>query len=155
MWGDKHVENKPHRASYSFKSGTCSSKFGDIHIILADLSQKLGQNHSFMANLNFGSYQAPGFDLVSVKLEGTTVEVQLFQVTVNPTNHRTLMLRRHHCAQQCNDAWWYMDCSWSQLTWQYLYGTHIKWRKGIYWHTWKCVGYSNKSAEMNIHPQHF
>ena len=56
-----------------------------------------------------------------------------------------------HCAEELG-AWWYDKCGHSQLTGEYLQGTHEKRGYGIRWSHWKGHLYSFMRAEMKIRP---
>jgi hypothetical protein len=82
------------RANFSWGTGPCKVTQGTINSILSTLTcegkHKAGE-HTFMVDLNFQAFQAPGY-LMSVKIQKingkSQVEVQLFQVTISPTTHK-------------------------------------------------------------------
>ncbi|CAC5413293.1 Fibrinogen-like protein A,Ryncolin-4,Angiopoietin-related protein 7,Ficolin-3,Ficolin-1-B,Ficolin-2,Ryncolin-1,Tenascin-R,Fibrinogen-like protein 1,Ficolin-1,Fibrinogen C domain-containing protein 1-A,Tenascin-X,Tenascin-N,Ryncolin-3,Fibrinogen C domain-containing protein 1,Ryncolin-2,Angiopoietin-related protein 6,Techylectin-5B,Angiopoietin-related protein 2,Ficolin-1-A,Tenascin,Fibrinogen C domain-containing protein 1-B [Mytilus coruscus] len=63
----------------------------------------------------------------------------------------------HHSALNCANnnkgAWWYHDCTYSNLNGQYRQSGQIS-VEGIYWYTWKSSCYSMKSSVMMFRKVH-
>ena len=55
-----------------------------------------------------------------------------------------------HCAQDRVGAWWYNDCSYSNLNGYYYSGTNPPPWKGVGWYHWKGNTYSLKVTEMKV-----
>lgn len=62
----------------------------------------------------------------------------------------------HKCAQKLVGAWWYGNCSYSNLNGEYLRGkiSSDKYsERGVAWIHWKSSRYSLKKSEMMIRKQ--
>ena len=100
IWATEN-DDATNRANFSLTAGACKVEQGTIKKVLSDLCEgkdcKGQKEPCFMVDLNFQAFQAPGFDLMSVKIRKVQrkkqVEVQLFQVTINPKSHNTQTMK--------------------------------------------------------------
>ncbi|VDI32806.1 Hypothetical predicted protein, partial [Mytilus galloprovincialis] len=135
--GNEHIYKLTSRGSYQLRV-TLEDWNGDTRYAT--------YNHFSLGN------EASGYKLAIGKYSGNTGDGMSYN------NGRVFSTkdRGNRCAQQNVGAWWYGNCTYSNLNGEYLRGntSSDKHReRGVIWKHWKGFSYSLKKSEMMIRKQ--